>query len=274
MLIKILSSFLFPIPLDGKKRRNKNAFGKKAFFEAGFLILPLHNSFEDVFLLFPLYPLIILSNVRLSAPKSDVGVFSKDNAGKGREDDSGNTGANKEINADNPGTETNVDAKTNNPGTIADNSSKGTNNLSIIIDDLGKIADNSDITADNLGIKTDADAKADNPGTLANNPGTRMDVNIKSKNPGIAANNKARVYAAFLFALYCAFFLLTSSFELVTASLLSFLLSSSSTTLRSKSILLCLVISVKRGAPFFRYSIDKMWRTSLNKISSEICMSW
>ena len=60
VLIKVLSNFLFlPIPLDKKKGRNRYVFGKKTFFKAVFLILLLHNSSENAFLLIPLHPVIV-----------------------------------------------------------------------------------------------------------------------------------------------------------------------------------------------------------------------
>ena len=107
--MKVLSSFLSPIPLDGKRGRNRGALGEKASSEAALLILPLHNSSEDALLLLPLYPLILSSSFRLLATKSGVGVFGKDNAGKSRGDNPGNIGADRRIGADNPDTKTDAD---------------------------------------------------------------------------------------------------------------------------------------------------------------------
>ena len=96
VLIKVLSSFLLPIPLDGKKGRNKGAFGEKTSSKAALLILPLHNPSEDTFLFFPLYPLIVSSSLCLPAAKLGVGVVSEDNAGRSRGDDPGNIGVEEE----------------------------------------------------------------------------------------------------------------------------------------------------------------------------------
>lgn len=87
MLIKVLSNFFLPIPLDGRKRRNRCVLGKKAFSKSAFLIFSLHNSSEDTFLLFSLYLLIISSSFHLLAVGLDVGIFGKNNARKSREDD-------------------------------------------------------------------------------------------------------------------------------------------------------------------------------------------
>ena len=87
MLIKVLLSFLSPIPLNGKRGRNRGAFGKKTSSKTTLLILPIHNSSEDALLLFSLHPLIVSSSLRLSTAKSGVGVFGEDNVGKGRGDD-------------------------------------------------------------------------------------------------------------------------------------------------------------------------------------------
>ena len=59
VLMKVLSSFLLPIPLYEKRGRNKDTLGKKVSSKAAFEILPLHNSSENALLLLPLHPLII-----------------------------------------------------------------------------------------------------------------------------------------------------------------------------------------------------------------------
>ena len=276
VLMKVLSSFLLPIPLDGKRRRNRGAFGEKASSEAALLILPLHNSSEDALLLLPLHPLIVSSSLHLLAAKSGVGVFGKDNARKGRGDDPGSISTDGRTGADNPGTRTDADAGADDLGTTVDNSGRAT-------DDPGIAADNSGIAADDPGIGMDADAGADDLGTAADdpgtgtdadagadNPGTRTDADAGAVNPGTAASNKARARTASLFALHRALFLLASSSESVTASLPSSLPSSSSTTSRSKPVLSYSVTSVKQGAPSSRYPMDKMWRPSLSKVSSGI----
>ena len=57
--MKVLSSFLLPIPLDGKRGRNRGALDKKTSSKAAFVILPLHNSSDDALLLFSFHPLIV-----------------------------------------------------------------------------------------------------------------------------------------------------------------------------------------------------------------------
>ena len=164
VLVKVLSSFLLPILLNGKRRRNRGALGQKASSKAAFLIYPLHNSSEDVFLLLPLQPLIVSSSLCLLAPKSGVGVFGKDNTGKGRGDDLGSIDADRGTRADNPGTGTDKDVGADDPGTAAGNSSTAIDNLGTAADDSGKAANHQGKTADNPGIGTDANAGADNPG--------------------------------------------------------------------------------------------------------------
>ena len=133
--MKVLSSFLLPIPLDGKRGRNRGALSEKAYSEAALLILPLHNSSENALLLLPLHPLIVSSSLRLSVAKSGVGVFGEDNAGKSRGDDPGSIGTDGGTGADNPGTGTDIDAGANNPGTTADNSGTATDDPGIAADD-------------------------------------------------------------------------------------------------------------------------------------------
>ena len=255
--MKVLLSFLLPIPLDEKKKRNKGAFSKKISSEAAFLILLLYNSFEDTFLLFPLYPLIV-SSLCLSATKSGIGVFSEDNIGKGRGDDLGSTGADGGTRVDNPGTRTDADAGVDNPDIITNDLGIAADNPDIATDDSVTAADNLGIAADNLVTRTDVDVGADDSSTAVDNPSTGTDADARVDNLGIAASNKARAHAASLFALHCTLFLLVFSFESVTASLPSSLPSSSSTTLRLKLVLLCLVILVKQGAPFSRYLVNEM----------------
>ena len=188
--------------------------------------------------------------------KSGVDVFDENNARKRRGDDPRSIGSDGRIRADNPGTGTDADAAINNPGTAANNS--------------GTAADDSSTRAYDPGTGTDADTGADNPGTGANDPGTGTNAEAGADNPGTASSNKARARVASLFALRHALFLLASSSETVTAFLPSFLPSSSSTTLRSKSVLSCSVTLVKQGAPSSRYPVDKMWRPNLSKVSSGI----
>ena len=119
VLIKVLSSFLLPIPLDGKRGRNRGAFGEKAFSKAAFLILLLHNSSEDALLLFPLYLPIVSSSFCLLTAKSGVGVFGKDNAGKGKGDDPKSIGTDEGKGADDLDIETDADAEADNPSIAA-----------------------------------------------------------------------------------------------------------------------------------------------------------
>ena len=274
VLMKVLSSFLSPIPLNGKKRRNRGAFRKKASSKAAFLILPLHNSSKDALLLLPLHPLIVSSSLRLPAAKSGVGVFGKDNAGRGRGDDLGSIGADGGTRANNPGIGTDVNTGADDPSTAADNSGTTTDNPGTTAEDSGTATDDpctgkdADMGAndpgpavDNPGTGTDADTRADDPGT-------RTNADIEANNPGTAASNKACARAASLFALRHALFLLASSSESMAASLPSSSPSSSSTTSRSKPVLSCSVTLVKRGAPSSRYLVDEMWRPSLSKVSS------
>ena len=209
--MKVLLSFLLPISLDGKSRRNRRAFGEKASSKATFLIFPLHNSSKDVFLLLLLYPLIVSSSLCLFAVKSSIGVFGKDNTGKGRGDNLGSTGADERTRADNLDKGTDADVGANNPGREA-------NDPDIATDDTGKVADDSGKIANNPGTGTDADVGVDNSGTAADNLGTGMDADAGTDNQSIAASNKTRARAASLFALCCSFFLLASSSELVTVS--------------------------------------------------------
>lgn len=215
----VLLNFLLPIPLGGKRRGNRDTLGKKTSSKAAFLIFPLHNSFEDIFLLLSLQPLIVSSSFRFFVAKLGVDVFDKNNAKKYKRDNPGSTDAdaNGETRADNPGTRTNANAGADNPSIAEDNLDTTADNPGIAIDDLGIIADNLGIAVDNPGKETDVDAGADNLNT--------------------AASNKAR--AAPLFVLCRAFFLLALSYEVVTVSLPSSLSSSSSTTLRLKPILSC-----------------------------------
>ena len=199
---------------------------------------------------------MVSSSLCLSAAKLGVGVFGKDDIGKSKGDDPGSTSVDKKIRANHPGTGTNTDKGADDPGTAIDNP--------------GIVAENSGTITDNPGTRIDADVGADNSGTAVDNPGTGRDIDVGADNPGIAASNKARACATSLFALSCAIFLLTSYFELVTAFLSSSSPSSSLTTSRLKLVLSCLVILVKQGAPSSRYSVDKIWRPSLSKVSSGI----
>lgn len=116
------------ILLNGKRKKNKYVFSKKTFSKAVLLILPLYNSSEDALLPFLLYPLIILSSFCLSVCGLNVSIFSKDNAGKKKDNDPGtkaqgdadkkdnlNIGADVDrgTKADNLCIETNVDVKKN-----------------------------------------------------------------------------------------------------------------------------------------------------------------
>ena len=270
VLIKVLSSFLLLILLDGKRGRNRGVFGKKASSKAALLILPLHNSFEDALLLLPLHLLIVLSSLRLPAAKSGVGVFGKNNAGKRRGDDPRSMGADGRTRANDLGIRIDKDVGADDSGTAADNSCIATDDPGTAADDLGTATDNLGTAADDPGTKTDADAEADNLGTVADDPGIGTDTDAGTDDPGIAASNKARARAASFFALRHALFLLASSSESVTAFSSPSLPSSSSTILRSKPVLSCSVTSVKRGAPSSRYPVDKIWRSSLSKVLSRM----
>ena len=211
MLIKVLSNFLLPILLDGKKGKNRGALSDKASSKAAFLILLLHNSSKDALFLFPLYPLMVSSNLCFFATKSGISIFGKDNAGKNTGDNPRSIDTDGRIEADNLGTRTDADAGANNPSTVVDNPSIAADNPGIAIDNLGMVVDDP-------GIETDADAGIDNLGTAADNTGTSTDIVAKADDSGIAASNKARVCAISLFALHRAVFLLTFSPELVIVS--------------------------------------------------------
>ena len=266
--MKILSSFFLPIPLNGKRGRNRGALSEKASSKAAFLIVLLHNSSKDALLFFLLHPLIILSSFHLFATKSGVGVFGKDNAEKDRGVDPGSIGIDRRTRADNLGTGIDVDAGADNPGIAADDSGKATDDPGTKADDSGIAANNPSIAADDPGTGTDVDVGVDNPSIVANDLGTGTDADVGADNASTATSNKALVCTASLFALRHALFLLVSSFELVTASFPSYSPSSSLTTLWSKPVLSCSVTSVKRGAPSSRYPVDEMWRPSLSKVLS------
>lgn len=86
------------------------------------------------------------------------------------------------------------------------------------------------ITANNLNIVTDNLGKiVDNPGKAADNPSTKTNADVETDDLGIATTNK--ICATSFFALHYAFFLLTSSSELVTTFLPSSLPFSSLITL-------------------------------------------
>ena len=87
MLIKILSNFLLPIALNKMRKGNRGAFGEKTSYKAAFLIFLLQNSSKNAFLLFSLHLLIVTSNLCFLVAKSGVGIFGKDNIGKGKSDD-------------------------------------------------------------------------------------------------------------------------------------------------------------------------------------------
>ena len=253
--MKILSNFFLPILLDRKREGNRGAFGKKPFSEPAFLILPLYNSFKDALLFLSLHRLIVSSSFCLPTGKSCIGIFGKDNAGNGRGDDIGSISANADgrTGVDNPSIGIDADIKVDNLGTVTD--------------DLNIAADVSDIATDNPGIiLNNLGTTVDDPGIATDNPSIETDADARTDDPGIARSNKA--YAVSLFALCHTLFLLASSSKLVTVSLLSFLLSSSSTTLQSKSILSYSVTSIKGGVPSSMYPIDKMWTPSFNKVSS------
>lgn len=253
-------------------------------------------------MLFPLHLLIVLSNLCLSKAKSGIGVLSKNNAAKNWGNDLGSMGADADrgSKANNPGTRIDIDIKTNNPGTrannpnttvdnsgitannpsivanylsrAADNPGTAANNSSIasdnpgtIADNLGKVADNQNTAINNPDTEIDADAGANILGTAPDNSGIKIDANVEAHNPSTVASNKACTIS--FFALRYTFFLLVFSSKLVTASLSCFLPSSSSTTLWSKPILLYLVTSMKQKTPSSKYSINKISRSSLNKIS-------
>ena len=195
-------------------------------------------------------------------------IFGKDNARKCRGDDLGSIGVNGRIGADNPGIGTDADAGADDLGTAADNSSTATDDLGIAADNSGIAANDPGIAADNPGTETDADTIKNDPGIAVVDQSIGMDADAEANNPSTTTSNKARTCTASLFALRSALFLLASSFESVTASLPSSLPSSSSTTLRSKPVLSCLITSIKQGAPSSRYPVDEMWRPSHSKVSS------
>lgn len=236
--MKVLSNFFLSIPIDGKKRGKRGAFGKKASYKAAFLIFSLHNSSEDALLFLLLHRLIVSSSFCRPAAKSGVGVFGKDNAEKDRRNDLGSTSADADggIGADDPGTRTNADARVDNSG--------------MAVDDPGMAADDPGTATNNQGIAVD------NPGIAASNLGIGMDADAGADDLSRATSNKA--HAISLFALRSALFLLVSSSESVTTSLPSSLPSLSSNTSRSKLILLHLVTLVKQGAPSSRYPIDEI----------------
>ena len=179
-----------------------------------------------------------------------VSIFGKNNIKKSREDDPGSTGidADKGIRTNGLGKKTDVDVGIDNPGTVADNPG---------------------IVADNPGIGTDnSDRVADNPGITTDNLGTGTDADIGKDDSGIVASNKA--HCAFFFIFCYNLFLLASSFEWVTAFLLSFLLSLSLTILQLKLILSCSVTLMKRRAPSSMSPIEKMYTPSPNKVISEM----
>ena len=246
MLIKVLLNFLLPIPLDGKRGRNRVTFGKKASFEAALLIFPLHNSSKNAFLFLLLYSLIILSSFCLSATKLGISVFGKDNIRKSKGDDPRSTSTDKDrrIRVDDPGTETEVDVGVDHPGTVTDNP--------------GIKADNPGTATNNSGITTD------NPNIAVDDPSREKDINVEADNPGTVVSNKA--CAASFFALCYTLFLLAFSSELVTTFLPAFLSFLYSTTLRLKAILSCSVTLVKQKAPCSIYPIDKIWTPSFNKL--------
>lgn len=161
ILIKVLLNFLLSILLDEEKERNKGVFSKKAFFKVAFLILLLFNSSENIFLLFLLHRLIILSSFCFSITKSGVGIFSKDNLG----------------------------IVANNPDIAVDDQGTATNNSGIGVDNLG-------IVANYLGTRTDADVRAnnldiiiDNPGITIDHLGIRTNTNVEANNLSIGTNN-------------------------------------------------------------------------------------
>lgn len=111
--MKVLSNFFLAILLDKKRGGNSGTFGKKVSSKADLVIFPLHNSSEDAFLLFPLYPQILSSCFCLPAAKSGIGIFGKENTRKSKKDNPRSTGANTDggSKTDNPGTKRDVDAK-------------------------------------------------------------------------------------------------------------------------------------------------------------------
>ena len=219
VLIMILSNFLLPVLVDGKRGGNRGGFGKKTSFKAVFLILPLHNSFKDALLLFSLYLLIILSSFCIPVTKSGIDVFGKNNSG---------------IAADNPGiVADNLSTAADNSGTATNNPSKAADNPGIVADNLGTKTDanvgvdNPGIAADNPGIEINIDAGVDNSGTVKDNLGTGTNVDAGADNLDTAASNKACARATSFFALCYDFFLLASFSKSMTVFLPSF-----STTLR------------------------------------------
>lgn len=189
---KSFIKFLLLILLDGKKGRNRDALGKNTSSKAGFLILRLHNSSEDIFLLLPLHLLIVLSSFCLLAAKLGVSIFGKDNVGKKKGDNLGSISAD----ADRRTRVDNLDIKTD-ANTVTDNSGIAADNLSIVANNPGIATDNSGIVADDLGI-------------AANNPDTRTNADIGVNNLGIAASNinSCRIPLYFTLYLFFAWFFL------------------------------------------------------------------
>lgn len=161
--------------------------------------------------------------------------------------------------ADNLGTGMNTDIRADNfsiaADDIVDNLAIAIEDLSIAADNLNKIADDPDIAANNLG-------------TVANNLDIETDIDTGVDNLGIIASNKPCTIS--FFALCRALFLFASFSELVTVSLPSFSPSLSSTILWSKLILSYSVILVKQKGLFFRYFMDEISISNLNKILSGI----
>lgn len=271
VLIKILLNFFFlRISLDKKKRGNRYTFGKKTSSKAVFLIFLLHNFFKDTLLLLSLYPPIISSIFCLPAARLAIDIFGEDNAEKNKRVDSETKVRGDADREDNWSTSAEIDGRTRidnlgiktNANVEIDKIAIAADNPDIATYDLDTVADNSDIVTDNSGIAVN------NSGTAANDLGTKTDADIRTNDLSIVANNKA--HAAFFFALHHSFFLFAFYPKLITASLLSSLPFLSSTTLWSKLILSYLVSLVNQRALSSRYTMDKMWIPSLNKLLSRM----
>ena len=236
-------------PLDGKKRGNRGFFGKKTSSKAAFLILPIHNSSENVLLLLSLYPLILSSSFRLPAAKSGIRVFGKDNTGKSKGDDPGSISVEADggTEANDLGTKIDADTGVDNLGTEVDNSGTVIDNPGRVINNSGIIVDNPGTAVDDLGIKTDVDARIDN-------------LRIATSNKAYAAS-----FVAYIVHFFARPFLLISDcfFAIILAI---FILNHYAV----KPILSYSMTSIKQGLSFSKIPMIEMWTPSPNKVLSRI----
>ena len=164
-------------------------------------------------------------------------------------DDPGTEIADGNEKADDPGTDTeNRDGGTDNPVVGTANGNKREDCLGTGTGTIHRGADNSVTVTSEI----DVDRRAENPGTgiadinKANKLGTNVD---KRADRQLTISNKA---CMFLFSLWKAHFILTSSSKLETVFTYSFIFLSSSVTL------------VKQGAPFSKYPVTEMWMLGFN----------